>query len=95
MNISEMPALIDKEAVAGLHFPPEEVLSSKDLIVRRTNELDKAGMLGNMDHVKVKIIFEDSEGLKQIETTVWAVTKEAVVLKRGMTIPIRRIHEIR
>jgi hypothetical protein len=95
MNISEMPALIDKEAVAGLHFPSEEVLTSADLIVRRSNELDKAGMLGNMDHVKVKIVFEDTEGLKQVETTVWAVTKDAIVLKRGVTIPIRRIHEIR
>ena len=95
MNISQMPALIDKEAIEGLHFPNEEVLTSKESIIRRNDELDKAGMLGNMDHVKVKIVFEDTEGLKQVETTVWAVTKEAVVLKQGMTIPIRRIHEIR
>ena len=95
MNISEMPVIIDKEAVAGLHFPGEEVLASKEQIIRRDDELSKAGTLGNLDHVKVKIVFEDTEGLKQVETTVWAVTKEAVVLKHGTTIPIKRIHEIR
>ena len=86
---------IDKEQVAGLHFPETEVLAKHDDILKRTYELERASKLGNGDHVKMKIVFEDTESVKQVETTVWAVTNERIVLKHGITIPINRIHEIR
>ena len=88
------PLLVDKEIIANLHFPSEEVLTSPELKQGRTYELERAASLGN-DKVKIKILFEDSEGLKQVETTVWAVTHERIVLKHGATIPINRIHEIK
>jgi len=94
MNRVDNPMLVDKEAVGNLHFPNEEVLSSPDLQQKREYELQRASSLGT-DKVKIKIIFEDTEALKQVETTVWAVTKERVVLKHGATIPIKRIHEIK
>jgi hypothetical protein len=95
MDTIKKPESIDKEKVGELHFPDNEVLLSKEDIQRRTYELERASQLGNGDHVKIKIIFEDTENIKQVETTVWAVTKERVVLKHGVTIPIKRIHEIR
>jgi hypothetical protein len=95
MDTIKKPESIDKEKVGELHFPETEVLLSNDDIQRRTYELERASQLGNGDHVKIKIIFEDTENIKQVETTVWAVTKERVVLKHGVTIPIKRIHEIR
>ena len=39
--------LIDKEAVKDLHFPNTEVLTEKQAIVQRMNDLDRALSLGN------------------------------------------------
>jgi hypothetical protein len=88
------PLLVDKEIVGSLHFPSEEILTTTESKQKREYELVRAASLGT-DKVKIKILFEDSEGLKQVETTVWAVTKERIVLKHGATIPIMRIHEIK
>lgn len=88
------PMLVDKEIIGNLNFPTEEVLSSHELKQKREYELERAASLGT-DKVKIKILFEDSESLKQVETTVWAVTKDRIVLKHGVTIPIKRIHEIK
>jgi hypothetical protein len=94
MSKVDNPVLIDKEIIGSLQFPGEEVLKSPELQKEREYELTRAASLGT-DKVKIKILFEDSEGLKQVETTVWAVTKERIVLKHGATIPIKRIHEIK
>jgi len=93
MNIINV-LLVDKEIVGNLHFPSEEILTSHESKQKREYELERAASLGT-DKVKIKILFEDAEGLKQVETTVWAVTKDRVVLKHGVTIPIKRIHEIK
>jgi hypothetical protein len=47
--------------------------------------------LGNLEHSKIKIFFEDDLSQKVVETTVWALTDESVVLKKGVGIPINRI----
>lgn len=93
-NINK-PLPIEKEDIRGLKFPDTEVLSSKDSIRLRESDLARALKLGNLEHNKIKIVFEDSEGLKQVETTVWGVTDKRVILKQGVLIPIHRIHEIR
>jgi len=94
MNTLRNPLLVDKEIVGTLTFPSKEVLISTELQQEREYELNRAASLGT-DRVKIKILFEDTDGLKQVETTVWAVTKERVVLKHGVSIPIKRIHEIK
>jgi hypothetical protein len=91
---SNSPILIEKEAVRKLTFPNAEVLSSREDRRRRDIELNRALVLGNMDRSKVRIIFSDDEGKKMIETTIWAVTPERIILKSGMMIPVNRIHEI-
>lgn len=93
-NINK-PLSIEKENIRDLKFPDNEVLSSKDAIKIRQADLDRALKLGNLEHNKIKIVFEDSEGLKQVETTVWGVTDKRVILKQGVLIPIHRIHEIK
>jgi uncharacterized protein (UPF0248 family) len=40
------------------------------------------------------VVFEDDQGRKMIETTIWATGEKNIVLKHGMTIPIHRIVEI-
>lgn len=86
---------IEKEDIRGLKFPHNDVLSTKDEIKIRNSELERAMKLGNIEHNKIKIVFEDSEGIKTVETTVWAVTDSRVILKQGILIPINRIYEIR
>ena len=94
MNKIGNPLLVDKEIIGSLHFPSDEILISPDMQQQREYDLERAASLGT-DRVKMKILFEDENGLKQVETTVWAVTKDRVVLKHGVTIPIKRIHEIK
>ena len=86
--------LIDKEIIALLNFPKSDVLEDKDEITSRKNELDRALSLGNLEHVKIKIYFEDDKSKKMVETTIWGVTDNRVILKQGVVIPVNRIHKI-
>lgn len=86
--------LIDKELIASLNFPKEDVLEDKEDIAERRNDLDRALSLGNLEHVKIKIYFEDDISKKMVETTIWGVTDERVILKQGVVIPVKRIHKI-
>ena len=85
---------IDKEKVEILKFPKEEVLVDKNLIKDRETELNRALSLGNLEHTKIKIYFEDDKSRKVVETTVWGVTDKRVILKQGVVIPIHRVHKI-
>lgn len=86
--------LVQKEEVASLHFPQDDVLFLKDDQARRKKRLDDAIALGNIEHEKVKILFQDIEGLKRVETTIWGVTDKSIILKKGVIIPIHRIVKI-
>ena len=86
--------LIDKELIASLNFPKSDVLEDKEDISGRKNDLDRALSLGNLEHVKIKIYFEDDMSKKMVETTIWGVTEERVILKQGVVIPVKRIHKI-
>lgn len=88
------PKLVEKEEIPTLSFPKDEVLKSAEAIKQRMAELNKALSLGNLEYSKIKIVFEDSEGLKKVETTVWGVTDARVILKQGIVIPINRILEV-
>jgi len=82
---------IEKESIQSLKFPNSDVLQDNDAIYQRQSELNRAQSLGNLEHSKIKIFFEDNESKKMVETTVWAVTDNRVVLKQGVGIPINRI----
>ena len=69
-------------------------IEDKDEITSRKNELDRALSLGNLEHVKIKIYFEDDKSKKMVETTIWGVTDSRVILKQGVVIPVNRIHKI-
>jgi len=84
---------IEKEKIDLLHFPATEVLLDKNEIFQRNVDLNRAQSLGNLEHTKIRIYFADSESLKMVETTVWAVTDDSVVLKQGARIPIHRIYK--
>lgn len=86
--------MIEKEKIETLKFPREEVLTDENLIKERNSELNRALSLGNLEHTKIKIYFEDDKSRKSVETTVWGVTDKRVILKQGVVIPINRVHKI-
>ena len=86
--------IIDKENIHTLKFPNIDVLDDAEAIIQRVNDLIRAQALGNLEHSKIKIFFEDDHSKKLVETTVWAVTDINVVLKKGVGIPINRIYKL-
>ncbi len=85
---------IEKELIEKTHFPTGEVLNSPEQIKQRLSQAKNASTLGNSFKHKVKIIFEDEEGKKMVETTIWGVTEKYLLLKRGMSLPLCRVHQI-
>jgi hypothetical protein len=86
--------LVEKETLKKMVFPREEVLKSVESAQERRTLLERATILSNLYHNKVKIVFEDREGSKMVDTTIWATTDSAIMLKGGIVIPIHRIHSI-
>jgi hypothetical protein len=86
--------LIEKEEISHLHFPKEDVLFEKEDILQRYGKLNNALSIGNLEHDKVIILFQDIQGLKKVNTTIWGVTDKEIILKKGVIIPIHRIENI-
>lgn len=86
---------IEKEKIENLRFPSEEVLTEEMQIDQRRLDLDRALSLGNLEHSKIRIYFEDDSSRKVVETTVWGVTDKRVILKQGVVIPINRVHSVK
>lgn len=86
---------IQKESLDQCEFPSEEVLEDENAIAERRNMLERATSMGNTEQTKFKIVFQDREAVKQVETTIWATGDRNISLKHGHTIPIHRIREVR
>jgi hypothetical protein len=84
---------IDKENIISLRFPLHDVLDDKAEQYQRQSELRRGLALGNLEHEKIRIYFEDCKSKKVVETTVWGVTDSQVILKKGVRIPINRIYK--
>jgi hypothetical protein len=82
---------IEKEMILNLHFPQGEVLDRNVDVLERTESISRALAMGNLEHSKVKIYFEDDLGPKMVETTIWGVTDSLILLKQNMVMPIERI----
>jgi uncharacterized protein (DUF2132 family) len=74
--------IIEKEKIETLKFPHSEVLEDDSAIKERTNAL-KSTFFWEFRTFKIQIYFEEVVK-KMVETTVWAVTDESVVLKKGV-----------
>lgn len=86
--------IIDKEDIELLKFPVSDVLEDDSEKKTRIGEINRALALGNLEHSKIQIFFEDTETKYKVDTTVWAVTDKNVVLKQGIRIPINRIYKL-
>jgi hypothetical protein len=85
---------INKEDVPAHRFVSFEVLDTAEQKKQRACDLEKAMLIGNGDKSKTKLFFTTEEGLKEVETTVWATTDETVTLKGGVVIPIHCISRV-
>lgn len=86
------PVLIEKERIPELSFKvPVAIEQSKDL----ESKLMDAMKLGNLHQGKVAIIFRDDEGLKRVETTIWATGAKYICLKGGLWLPVSRIVDVK
>jgi len=86
---------IEKEQLDGCEFPSQEVLEDPGAIAERRKMLERATSMGNTEQTKFKIVFQDDEAVKKVETTIWATGDKNISLKHGKTIPIHRIREVR
>lgn len=88
-------ATVQKEQLHTLRFCKDEVILETIRQRLRKFDLDRALILGNIDHNKVTIVFKTEDGsLLQVKTTIWAVTEEYVALKGGVHIPIKAIVDL-
>ena len=85
---------IPKERIPSLTFPRQPVPLSDEEHREIMHKMEQATKLGNAEHGKCRIIFQDDEGLKAVETTIWAYDPENIVLKHGMSIPVGRVVSI-
>ncbi|QDH80533.1 hypothetical protein FKX85_16390 [Echinicola soli] len=86
---------LEKEQLLGLKLASHEVLATQEEINHRERQLMNALILGNLDHLKVKLYLCDDEmNHLMVETTVWAVTDTRVCLKASIHIPKNAILEV-
>ena len=86
------PILIEKELIYNLSFVEDKSTVNQHPEIKQ--QILDATILGNSEHKKVKIVFQDDESVKQVETTIWASGQKFICLKGGKWIPIHRIIEI-
>lgn len=86
--------IIEKEDIPNLKFPSEHISSSEEEKQTLQQQLQRATTLVNLSKHKVSIVFSDSEGVKKVITTIWAITEKMVILKKSTSIPIHRIHSV-
>ena len=92
--MTSTPTLIEKENVADLLFPPQPIDKTKEDMVKLIQKLRRSMVLGNIHRTKMRIIFKDNIGLKEVRTTIWAVGDKNIVLKKGVVIPINRLVDV-
>lgn len=87
MNVRNLQ-IVEKD-VRVLTFPKENIVDQPIDQVNRSLDVKREFFLGNCKNVK--IYFLDHTGLKQVETTYWTITKNAVILKESIVIPLAKI----
>lgn len=90
--LEQTPQLVEKESIPQLNFKNPIQSKANPALMEKLIEATK---LGNIHHGKIAIIFQDDEGLKRVETTIWATGAKYICLKGGIWLPISRIKEVR
>lgn len=92
MQATTKPTLVEKEFITNLSFNDRtRVKQHPDLL----QQIKSATRLGNAFRGKVSILFMDDDGVKQVNTTIWAHGTKYICLKGGIWLPIARLIEIK
>jgi hypothetical protein len=86
---------IEKEELSGVQFAPANATKSAEVRSTRSYLLERAQQLGNMVKQKVFIQFQTTDGPMEVHTTIWDVNVDFVGLKRGASIPLNSILDVR
>ena len=86
------PQLIEKESISSLSFKTRDRVPQHPKLM---DQIKSATRLGNAYRGKVSIVFQDDDGIKRVETTIWAHGAKYICLKGGLWLPIDRIVEIK
>jgi uncharacterized protein (UPF0248 family) len=92
-NYLDFP-LIEKEDLKNHSFPEKDVLSDLEAKKNRAQKLHKATSLGNLEHKRVHIIFQDEEGIKRLYTTLWAHVDNKIIMRDAIILPAHRVVDI-
>lgn len=90
-TLNTKPVPIEKELISELKFTNKTRVAQQEGLIEKLNE---AMRLGNIHHGKVGIIFEDDQGLKRVDTTIWSTGAKYICLKGGVWLPIDRIYQV-
>ena len=86
--------LIEKEMIPSLRFPTSAIERTADERKILMSKLRRSMILGNIHRTKMRIRFQDDQGIKEVRTTIWAVGDKNIVLKKGVIIPINRLIDV-
>jgi len=92
MEATLQSTLVEKESIATSTFGNIEKLNQHPKIME---QIKQATRLGNGYRSKVSIYFMDNDGMKRVNTTIWAYGSKYICLKGGIWIPIDHIVEIK
>lgn len=70
------------------------VAASDEKSARWKEQLSYAERLGNEFKGKTTITFQTTQGSRTVQTTVWSLTENYIVLKGGITVPLNSIMEV-
>ncbi|EMR02595.1 hypothetical protein [Cesiribacter andamanensis] len=86
---------IGQTQLAALHFAKSDVLHDQLQRYMRICDLQRAVQLGCLEHEPVNLIFTTDQGQRlQVESLVWAVSDDFVLLQGGRFLPVRSISTI-
>ena len=86
---------IMQQQLAELHFAKSDVLHSRLQQLMRQHDLQRAMQLCCIEHEPVNLVFTTDSGQSlQLETMVWAVSDDFVLLQGGWFLPVKAIREI-
>ncbi|MBF9252508.1 hypothetical protein I2I11_04310 [Pontibacter sp. 172403-2] len=81
--------IVAKEQIPAFRFGHEDVLTDPEARKKRMWDLNRAASLGNVYHGKVEITFMTADGeLKRVDTTVWTLDENYIILKASCALPI-------
>ncbi|WP_426062161.1 hypothetical protein [Hymenobacter sp. B1770] len=84
--------IVEKEELATMLFPHEDVLTEEADRQRRRADANRAVTLGNAYHGKLDIYFKTENGsTKRVATTLWAADADHLTLKSGVVLPMRAV----